>query len=105
MKKHRKKKESVKINLAVAWYKPEQWEMLCEISEDSDQLEETYGEWLAHAEKTLKNIIAQGVFPEKILLDVEELQAWCKERGLPINGESRSHYAAWLLQERDKGKK
>jgi len=45
--------------------------MLCEISEDSDQLEETYGEWLAHAEKSLKNIIAQGVFPEKILLIID----------------------------------
>ena len=53
----------------------------------------------------MKAFAVQRVFPEKVLVDVEALLAWCNERGLPVNGESRSQYAAWLLQEKDKGKK
>jgi len=100
--KSTKKGKSVKINLAVAWYKSEQWQQLREVSVDSDELEDTWEEWLTIAERNLKNIIVQGVFSQKVLLDVEELQAWCKERGFQVNGESRSYYAAWLLQEMDK---
>ena len=96
-------KKSKKMNLAVAWYKPEQWRKLREISADSGRLEETYGEWQIHAEKAMKDFAARGVFPEKVVVDVEALLTWCNERGLPVNGESRSQYAAWLLQEKDAG--
>ncbi|GAB4346346.1 MAG: hypothetical protein Kow0089_23700 [Desulfobulbaceae bacterium] len=90
--------------LAVAWYKPEQWERLLEISEDRDKLEESYEEWLEHAEKMRKQIIDQGYLPKKFLVDTEELLQWCRERDLPVNGESRSHYAAWLLRMEDEKK-
>jgi hypothetical protein len=104
MKKREKTKSSKKLNLVVAWYKPEQWIRLRKISADASQLEETYGEWQIQAEKTLKDFAARGVFPEKVVVDVEDLLAWCKERELPVKGESRSHYAAWLLKEKDKEK-
>jgi len=38
----------------------------------------------------------------KVTVDTEELLLWCNERGLKVNGESRSQYASWLLQEKDK---
>jgi hypothetical protein len=98
-------KKSEKLNLCVAWYKPEQWPRLLEISADSDKLEETYGEWLIIAEKALKDFAALGVFPEKMVVDVEDLLVWCRAEGVPVNGPSRSQYAALMLEERVKGKK
>lgn len=88
--------------MAVAWYKPTQWLQLKEISEDGDQMEETYGEWQLLAEKALKDFAAQGISPTKVEVDVNELLAWSKERGLPINGETRSRFAAWLSKEKEK---
>ena len=60
MKKGRKKKIPAMLKAAVAWYKPEQWSRLREISVDRDQLEETYGEWQLLAEQFLNNFAARG---------------------------------------------
>ena len=98
-------RQSKQMNLAVAWYKPGQWRRLKEISADRDRLEATYGDWQIMAEKAMKDFAAQGVFPEKVVVDTEDLLIWCNERELPVNGESRSFYASWLLKEKDKGKK
>lgn len=96
-----KKRNQPRLNLAVAWYKPEQWPRLLEISADADELEKTHAQWLANAEKALKGYAAHEVALQKVEVDTEKLLAWCNERGEPVNGESRSHYAAWLLQEMD----
>ena len=93
------------MRLAIAWYKPEQWRRHHEVAADPDRLEKTFGEWQIIAEKAMKDFAARGVFPVKVVVDVEELLAWCNEKGLPVNGESRSQYAAWLLREIDQEKK
>lgn len=102
MKKGRKSKKPATVKVAVAWSKPDQWQRLREISEDRDGLEETYGKWQVIAEKALKDAAARGLPVTKATVDTEELLRWRNERGLKINGESRSQYASWLLQQKDK---
>lgn len=102
MMKRRKTKKPATVKAAVAWYKPNQWQRLREISEDRDELEETYVKWQIIAEKALKDFAARGLPVTKATVDTEELLRWCNERGLKINGESRSQYASWLLQQKDK---
>jgi len=102
--KKSKKKQHVQVKFSIAWYKPEQWQRLREISADADKLEATFEEWLAVAEKALVDFAARGGRAEKIVVDTEELLIWCNERNLPVNGESRSRYAGWLLGEMDKHK-
>ncbi|MDW7771613.1 MAG: hypothetical protein SCH71_01865 [Desulfobulbaceae bacterium] len=98
----RLEKKTAKLKAAVAWYKPNQWSRLREISEDRDQLEKTYGGWQIYAEKALNDLAARGGFPEKVTVDTEELLAWCHARGLKVNGKSCSQYASWLLKEKYK---
>lgn len=102
MKKSKKKKElePVSMKLGVAWYMPEQWKRLREVSEDRSEIEDTFEEWQVNAEKGIRLMQSQGIIPEKVLLDVEKFLAWCSEKALPPNGESRSEYAAWLMRER-----
>ena len=102
MMKRKISKEKANLKAAIAWYKPDQWQRLREISEDRDELEETHGEWQNLAEKALKDFAAQGLSVTKATVDTEELLRWCNERGLKVNGKSRSQYASWLLQEMDK---
>lgn len=97
--------QSKVMRLSIAWYKPEQWQRLLEVSVDSDRLEKTFGEWQIFAEKAMEDFAARGSFPIKVVVDVEELLAWCNENGLPVNGESRSQYTARLLREMNEGKK
>lgn len=82
------------VRMGIAWYRKEQWQRLRQSSEDVDDLGETYEEWLAAALDGLKKLAALGVEAEKVDVDVDELLAWCNIQGLPLNGESRSEFAA-----------
>lgn len=104
MMKGRKTKKPATVKAAVAWYKPDQWQRLREISEDRDELEETYVKWQIIAEKALKDFAARGLPVTKITVDTEDLLLWCNESGQKVNGKSRSQYAFWLLREKDKRK-
>ena len=49
-----------KIMLAIAWFRPEQWEQLREVAVDADILERTHGEWEKVARQTIKDLAKQG---------------------------------------------
>jgi catechol-2,3-dioxygenase len=86
------------IVTGIAWYRPEQWERLREVSEDVENLEETYEEWLQKAERLLHEGIPADLTIEKVDLDVEEVLAWCNFHGLPMNAQSRSKYVSEMIR-------
>ena len=88
-----------KIAIGFAWYRPEQWQRVRDISEDADDLADTYLEWLQLAEENFNRLRSYGVAIEKIDIDSEQLILWCNEQGLEITGESRSSYAADKLRQ------
>jgi hypothetical protein len=96
-------KESTEGKLAFgfAWYRPQQWQRVRDISEDAEDLADTYLEWLHLAEENFNQLLSSGLRVEKVDIDSEQLIIWCNERGLPITGESRSRYAAERLKELD----
>ncbi|MEW6350614.1 MAG: hypothetical protein AB1646_16250 [Thermodesulfobacteriota bacterium] len=83
---------------AVAWYRPEQWHRLLEVSADRHELEDTWAEWYANATKFVLRMRSLGVKLLPFHVDVEELVRWCKERGLPIDGGSRSELVAQKIR-------
>jgi hypothetical protein len=84
-----------------AWYGPAQWQRVRDISSDADDLEDTCEEWLRLAEQKLTQLKAGGLRVEKVEVDSEQLILWCNERGLEINAQARSRYAAEKLCEMD----
>jgi hypothetical protein len=78
----------------VAWYRREQWQRLREVSEDVDNLEETYDAWLQTAEGMIRDGLPPNAVVEKIDIDVEEVLAWCNILGLPMNAASRSRFVS-----------
>jgi hypothetical protein len=97
-----KMKPSGQLKLGIAWFRLEQWSRLLEISEDREDLEETFAEWESLAEEKLRDLRAQGLDAEKVTIDLEELLAWCKSRGLSVDARARSQYVAELLRKRDR---
>jgi hypothetical protein len=89
-----------KIVTGVAWYRPEQWERLREVSEDVDNLEETYDAWLKTAERIIRDGIPADVQVEKIDIDVEEVLAWCNVQGLPMNAASRARFVSERVRQK-----
>ncbi len=92
------------INLGVAWYRKDEWQLLRSTAADREMIEETYEEWLECAEKGLKKLKKQGLRPVKIDFNVDEFNDWCKTEDRIPDSDSRSFYAADLLRRRDKGK-
>ena len=89
------------IKMGIAWYKPDQWERLREIFIDRKDIEFTYTEWLANAQRAFQQILFSGQSVQKMEVDVEELLAWCKSKGLEVNGKSRSAFVAEKLRQQD----
>ena len=87
------------VVLGVAWYRKEQWGRLLEISEDRDQLEDTYEAWEANAKASLPKLRKQNVIPHKVDIDVEELLRWCHSERRPVNGSARAVFTAGKLSE------
>jgi hypothetical protein len=88
-----------KLVVGFAWYRPAQWQRVRDISSDADDLEDTYEGWLRLAEQKLAELRAAGLHVEKVDVDSERLIIWCSERGLEINAQARSSYAAETLRE------
>ena len=82
------------MSIGVAWYRPEQWSLLRALSSDPEELEQTHGEWLAGATKTIKDLRKGGIEVKKMDVDVQELAAWCQREGRPLDGEARAMYVA-----------
>ncbi|WP_029407837.1 hypothetical protein [Thiomicrorhabdus sp. Milos-T2] len=91
--------------LGLCWFQPEQWARLLEISEDAEQLEDTYEEWKKRANKAIQDFHSSGKKIQKVKIDLEELLSWCNEKGISVNGGARAQYAADVLLLRQRNKK
>src|SRR5436190_2522832 len=82
------------IVAGIAWFRADQWQLLRSLSTDADELEKTYEEWVAIAEKAIEDLARQGVFARKVDVDVNDLQVWCSARKRPLDSSARAQYAA-----------
>jgi len=86
------------LRTGLAWYKPDQWRQLREVS--SDNLEERYEDWLATATKLLRDLKEKGVEPDLIEVDIDDLVIWCAAKGQKIDASARSTYVSEKLREK-----
>ena len=94
--------EQQNIIVGVAWYRPDQWQRIRDISIDGDEMEDSYEEWLLSAEQFLKEFSGPGKRFEKVDVDSEQLILWCNTRGLEVNAKARSQYVADKVRQMDK---
>ena len=93
-----------KLITGVAWYRPEQWSRLVEISADANGLDDCYEDWLRNATARFEELAAAGFTLKRVDVDVERLLAWCVLHGQPVDARSRSAYAAKLLEDEYKAR-
>ena len=85
--------------LFIAWYKRAQWPRLRALSDEPDKLAETYDEWLASANAQLAELRARGLAVRKVIVDVEELAAWCRRQGRKVEPSAAAAFAATLAEQ------
>ncbi len=90
---------SPEVVLGIAWFRPDQWELLRSVSADPDVLEPTHGEWEKLARRTIQDLARQGILARKVDVDVKRIQAWCKAQQRPLDASARAAYAAERLRD------
>lgn len=86
--------------VGIAWFDRKQWKRLTEAVEDRSELDDTYEQWQQSAQDAVRTIERQGQQVEMVHVEVESLVSWCKEKGLPVNGESRAEYVTQIMRRR-----
>ena len=89
---------SPEVVLGVAWFRPDQWELLRSVSVDADVLESTHAEWEKLARRTIRDLAQQGILARRVDVEVERLQAWCAEQQRPLDASARAAYASERLR-------
>ena len=84
--------------IGIAWYEPSDWTKLRAIAPDVETLESTHGEWLAVAERSLRDLRLAGYTPQRVPVGVAALQAWCDLLGRQPDASARSEFASAELQ-------
>ena len=64
-----------------AWYRREDWETLRDLFPDRSALHATYDEWEADARRVERQLGAQGLAVERIIVDPAEFSGWCAPCG------------------------
>ena len=99
-KSGRVRDEGAEVIAGLAWYSPEQWGRLLDVSVDRDSLETNHESWLRLAEKAMFDLKRAGITPRVVPVDVEKLVAWCTEQNRPVDGSARAEYAQILLRQK-----
>jgi hypothetical protein len=85
--------------ISIGFYRREQWPLLLETANDRHVIEDTYDEWVLSFEKGLKMMRSSGIEPLKVDVDVNELLAWLKTKGMKNLGVARAEFIAELCRQ------
>jgi len=92
------KSNQSRMVMGVAIYLPHQWDRFLATAKDRDKLEGTWEEWRAILDESERNMCAIGIEPIEVVLDMDEFEKYCAERGLSNVGGSRAEYVAEILE-------
>ena len=81
-----------KIN--IAYYNKEDWDQFLEIVDDRENIENTWEEWHKEFEKAKNNLISKNFEVNVVKVNLNELNAYCKIRGIKNDAKARSEFAA-----------
>ena len=88
--------QSTKV-VGVACFLHDQWQLLLDAAEDVEQLESTWEKWQMSATYFIREMKNQGYDVKEVLVDVNDLNEYCRVHKLPNNAKTRSRYVAELL--------
>jgi hypothetical protein len=94
-------KQRRQVKVGVTWYSEDQWLLVKAAAVDPERFEETYAEWVAMAEESLKNMLAAGIVAERAPIVASDLLAWCLAHGKENSAASRAQYVSYVQSRRE----
>lgn len=83
--------------VGIAWYRPEEWDLLKACADDPEALEDTHEQWLASASKAISQLMEQGIIARKVYLNLGDWLEWCEKNNKRKDSASRSEFVSVLM--------
>lgn len=87
--------------IGIAWYRPRDWERLRQLSTDSENLEDSHGEWLVGVNRAVREMEKEGLRIRKVIVDLDELVGFCQREAVQLDAAARSSFVAWKLSQEE----
>jgi hypothetical protein len=95
----RNRGEDINVAIGVAWYSEQDWTRLRLVCADPEEMDDSYAEWRAAAEKAIDDLRRQGgQTVERIDIDIDEFLHWCRLHGRRTDKAARAEFATHCLQ-------
>ncbi len=80
-------------NVALPWYREEDWQALMTVFADGSAFETDYQGWRQSAEGLARILETEGQSVRRIVIDPQGFMDWCTERGLEPDADARIAFA------------
>ena len=87
--------------MAVASFTREEWLKLREVADDREALHDSYEDWQKDVLTLRRRALNNGTSSIEISMTAAEIQGWCRENHLRLDGSARSRYAAEKAKAQD----
>ena len=77
-------------SLKIAYYRREDWEILKQTADDKDVFHDTWDDWLKFIQEAKADYEKQGFRPVFQLVNLDELDLFCKLNGFKNDSRARS---------------
>lgn len=65
------------VRVGVGWYTQDQWQLVKASATDAERFEDSYAEWVAMADDSIRRMLAAGIVAERVPIIAADLLAWC----------------------------
>ncbi len=86
----KQKKMNRPINLA--YYEQKDWNRFLQMIDDKASMHNTWQEWYKAFEKLENDLGRQGFITRRVIVDIDELNNYCKIQGMKNDGKARSKF-------------
>lgn len=84
--------------LGLCWLQPEQWLQAQALFEDSDKLGATYEAYQKNTSEAIFQLEAIGAHPQKVHVDLDAFEQWCKNSGHSPNINACSQFVKVIME-------
>ena len=82
------------MNINIAYYNKKDWKRFVESIDDRNSMHDTWKKWHKAFLKAKKGLILEGFTVFDFVVDIDELNNYCKLRGIKNDGEARSQFVS-----------
>ena len=82
--------------IKIAYYRKTDWKKFLRSIDDPESMHENWKEWKKSFLNTKKELETLGFKVREVIIDIHDLNEYCKQRNISNTGKSRSQYTSQL---------